>query len=109
MVRGKHIHRRQAERRIHGVAFLVLEIDHQPLRRIVVALDLTETPTAMDHVSAWLHGLEFSFGRLEGRVFGNESGDSFGSHNCESDGLNGRVERRMIYLVKQCVERVRHG
>ena len=62
----------------------------------------------MDHVRAWLHGLEFGFSRFERRVFGNESGDSFGSHKCESDGLNGRVERKMFYLVKQCVESLRH-
>ena len=77
---GKHVHGGHAEGRVHRVPGLSGEVDHQLLSALVVALDLSETPAAMHHVGAWLHGLQFGFGRLEGRVLGDERGDDFGIH-----------------------------
>src|SRR5215213_2621873 len=86
------------------MSLLALEIDEQLPRRIVVALDLPETPAPMYHVRAGFHRLKLGFGRLEGRRFGNDRGNGFGIHDCVCEDLNGRVERTMASLVKLSVK-----
>ena len=71
-----------AERGIHPVLGLPLEVNEQLLIRIIIFLDLAKPPAPVDAVSARLHGLKFGFGRLERRVFGDERLNGFGIHNC---------------------------
>ena len=105
----EHLHRGDAEGRIHRVAGLALKVDREPLGGLVVGADLTEAPAPVDNISARHHRLEFRFGRLEGRHFGEERGNGFGIHGCVTDDLNGRVERTFIRLVKPSVASGRPG
>jgi hypothetical protein len=80
MVGGENVEGGGAERGVHGLALLGREVYDQTVGGLVVALNLTEAPAPMDAVGTRLHGLEFGFGGLERRVFGDERGDGFGSH-----------------------------
>jgi hypothetical protein len=109
MLGRQDVHRGDAEGGIHRMAGFPFEIDDEAPRIFIVAFDLAEAPALVHHKSTRLHGLQLSFSRLEGRIFGEERRDSVRVHDCVCGSLNRRVERRMTTFVKLCVDEVQHA
>ena len=74
---GQDLHGVQAERRVHRMRLLALEIDQETLGGVVVGLDLAKPPAPVNDVRTRFHELKFGFGRLEGGILGNECGEGF--------------------------------